>query len=100
MPLSWKNSAFGTPYLHIGDIRVGATGWYSPGHGAPEDQKGYLFRSELLSGIPKFAERLKTFYPSDAAARQAGEDLAVEYAAYVIREVHGVEAFKRITEGS
>jgi len=99
MAITWKKSTFGTSYLYIGKISLGAVNWYSPGRGAPAEETGYQFRSQLLEGLPEFTEALKTLHPSEDDARKAGETIALAFAEYIVRKVHGDEAFETLAKG-
>ena len=99
MALAWKKSAFGTSYLYIGKISLGAVNWYSPRKGAAEEETGYQFRSQMLGEIPEFKEALSTLHPSEDEARKAGEVIALAFAEYIVRKVHGDEAFETLAKG-
>lgn len=99
MAVAWKKSAFGTSYLFIGNISIGAVNWYSPGKGAPSSETGHQFRSQMLEHLPEFKEILQILHPSEEAAKAAGETIALAYAEYVVRKVHGDEAYERLAKG-
>ena len=99
MALTWKKSAFGTSYLYIGKISLGSVDWCSPRKGAPAEETGYQFRSQMLREIPEFKEALQALHPSEEDARKAAETIALAFAEYIIRKVHGDAAFETFMKG-
>ena len=99
MPLTWKKSAFGTDYAYLGKIEVGAVNWVSARSRNSEDgRSGYPFRSQLLGAAPDVEER-GAIWPDRGDAMKEAEDMAVAYADYIGRKVHGDEAWARVTKG-
>lgn len=98
MAAVWEKSAFGTEYLKIGKIEIGCVEYRSPSRGK-EGPSGYGIKSQLLQYLPEFKDALAELHPSESAAQEATEKLAVAFAAYIIRKVHGDAAYEKFAKG-
>lgn len=98
MALTWQQSQFGTEYAFLGKIPVGAINWESSRGKGPDAESGYYFRSELFGAAPDIPTSGAVFADVEGAKKDA-EDMAVAYADYIGRKVHGDEAWGRVTRG-
>lgn len=98
MALTWKKSSFGTDYAFLGKIQVGAVSWKSARSKDSGGRSGHYFRSELFGSAPDVPER-GTLWDSIGEAKKEAEDMAVAYADYIGRKVHGDEAWDRFVKG-
>lgn len=98
MTLTWKQSAFGTDYAYLGKIEVGSVNWVSARRNAPDGESGYQFKSVLFGAAPDVPE-YGGVYPTKEGAMTEAADMAVAYADYIGRTVHGDEAWGRVTRG-
>lgn len=98
MALTWKKSAFGTDYAYLGKVEVGSVNWVSARRNDPDGESGFQFRSTLFRAVPDLTEG-GSVWPDKEGAMKEAENMAVAYADYIGRKVHGDESWARVTRG-